>query len=520
LVIRGGSVIDGTGAPAVTADIAISDGQVVDIGRISTILPANRVIEADGAVVCPGFIDLHSHADFSVHAAPHAVSQTTQGVTTLVTGNCGFSPFPVVPEHRDELISNRLTTDEAPWDWTTTAEFADSVDRLSLGVNIALQVGHGAVRIAAMGLDDHKPTTAEIDHMRELVAQAAADGAVGISTGLIYAPGRFADTDELASLVSVAASQELLYSTHIRDEDADLANSVREALEIARRANARLEISHLKASGPQNWGTVTNATALIEKARAAGADVYADQYPYTASSTTLTASLPAWSMDGGIPALLRRLSEPQAARRLAAELDDRVGFSFWPERIVIADTPDGPYRRYVGTTLADIAAERERGIGDTVADLLRAQNGQVAIVHHSMSDDDMRHVMAKPYVSVASDGWVLHSPGEGRPHPRSFGTFTRVLARYVGDGNLLELAEAIRKMTSQPANRLGWTNRGVIRVGAVADITVFDPTAVRDNATFDNPWELSTGVHYTLLSGTPTLDDGAPTNAGPGQVLR
>lgn len=518
LMIRGGTVVDGTGATGKTADVVIHDGRIVAVGSVDT--NADRVIDADGAVVCPGFIDLHSHADFSVHAAPRAVTQVTQGVTTLVTGNCGFSPFPIIPEHRDDLISNRLTTDDAPWDWTTTGEFADSVDRLPLAVNIALQVGHGAIRIAAMGLADQQPTDADLDLMRTLVKQAADDGAVGLSTGLIYAPGRFAFTDEVASLVDVAAQRGLLYSTHMRDEHAGLAESVGESLSIARRTGARLEISHLKAAGPENWGTVTRATELIAAARADDVDVCADQYPYTASSTTLTAFLPAWAMDGGVPALLPRLNDARQAARLAAELDAQVGETFWPEHIVIADLQDGPYARYVATSLTDIAADRGLSSGETVADLLRAHDGQVAVVSHGMSEDDVRHVLRQPYVSVASDGWVLHCPGSGHPHPRSFGTFTRVLARYVRETTLLALPDAIRKMTGQPASRLGWSDRGVVRPGAVADIAVFDPTVVRDNATFDEPWALSTGMTHTLIAGVPVLDDGQPTDAAPGRVVR
>jgi N-acyl-D-amino-acid deacylase len=518
LVLRGGTVLDGTGAAGRTADVAVRDGRIVDVGQIDGV--AAREFDVSGAVVSPGFIDLHSHADFTVFGAPEAVTQATQGVTTLVTGNCGFSPFPIVPENRDALLSHRLIADAGAWDWSTAADYADAVDALALGVNLALQVGHGALRIAAMGLDDRAPTDTELTRMRELVRQCAQDGVVGFSTGLIYAPGMFGTTDEVVALASEAAAAGLLYSTHIRNEGTRLAEAVDEALTIARRSGVRLEISHLKASGVANWGSVRDALATILAARREGVDVGTDQYPYTASSTTLTAFLPGWAMDGGTPELLRRLADESESARLVAELTDHLGKKFWPERIVIASTPDGPYQSFVGQSVTDFAKAQGLEPAEGTVELLRGQGGRVGIIHHSMSEDDVRHVMSEPLVSVASDGATLECPGDGKPHPRSFGTFVRVLGHYVRDENVLALPDAIRKMTSQPASRLGWTDRGVIRPGAVADLAVFDPDEVADQATFEDPWQLATGVRYTLLAGVPVLEDGQPTNAGAGQVIR
>lgn len=306
----------------------------------------------------------------------------------------------------------------------------------------------------------------------------------------------------------------------MRDEHAGLAESVGEALAVARATGVRLEISHLKAAGVENWGTVDAAIELIETARLDGLDVSVDQYPYTASSTTLTAFLPAWAMDGGVPALLSRLANAADSARLATELTQAAGRSFWPERVVIADTVDGPYSSFVGQSLTDLAASLSVDPGVAVADLLRGQQGRVSVVHHSMSEDDVRLVMRQPFTSVASDGSVLGCPGAGKPHPRSFGTFTRVLARYVREQGLLDLPEAVRRMTSLPVSRLGWTDRGVLRPGAIADVAVFDPSAVTDNATFGDPWQLSSGVLYTLLGGVAVLEDGMPTGAAAGGVVR
>lgn len=518
LVLRGGTVLDGTGSPGRTADVAITDGRIVEVGRIDS--RGADELEVSGAVVSPGFIDLHSHADFTVFDAPDAITQASQGVTTLVTGNCGFSPFPLVDEHRDELINHRPIAAAASWEWSTAGEYADAVDALPLGVNLALQVGHAALRIGAMGLADRTPTAAELDQMRDLLRACAADGVVGFSSGLIYAPGMYAQTDELIALARATAAAGLLHSTHIRNEGDRLRESVAEALTIARESGVRLEISHLKSSGVANWGMVREALTTIEAARLSGLDVGTDQYPYTASATTLTAFIPGWAMDGGTTALRERLADEETSARLVAELTDRLGTSLWPERIVVADTGEGPYRDQIGRSITDFGADAGLGPAEALVELLRGQRGRVSIVNHTMDEGDVRHVMAHPLVAVASDGSALGCPGPGRVHPRSLGTFVRVLGHYARDENLIALPEAIRTMTSLPATRLGWTDRGVIRPGTVADLAVFDPDRIADRATFDDPWQLATGVHHTLLAGTPVLRDGQATDAPAGRVVR
>jgi N-acyl-D-amino-acid deacylase len=525
VLLRGGSLIDGTGAPARTADVLVSGGRIAAIGApgAGTVetdrTRVGEVLDVAGAVVCPGFIDLHSHADFSVFGSPSALTQVTQGVTTLVTGNCGFSPFPVVPEYAEEIRAHgRFIDDGLTWEWSSAREYADAVARLPLGVNLALQVGHGALRIAAMGHVDRAPTAAELARMRQLLAASAPD-VVGLSSGLIYAPASFSETPELVAVAKQAAAEGLLYSTHIRDEGAGLLDAVGEALTTSRESGVRLEISHLKASGPPNWGRVADALALIDAARSGGVDVGADQYPYTASSTTLTSWLPGWVLDGGTPALLARLDDAAQADRAASELDAKLDQSFHPDRIVVASTPDGPYSRFVGRTIAGAAAELGLPPAQAVVELLRGQRGLLGVVNHGMSEDDVRLVMRDPRVAVASDGRVLGCPGRGRPHPRGLGTFTRVLGAYARDENVLDLPLAVHKMTGLPAARLGWSDRGVVQAGAIADLAVFDPGTVTDNATFDDPWQLSTGVLHTLLAGTAVLRDGQPTGTPAGTVV-
>ncbi len=518
LLLRGGTVVDGTGAPGRTADVRVAGGMIAEVGR-GLDSGAGRVLDVSGAIVCPGFIDLHSHADYTIFGAPHAVTQVTQGVTTLVTGNCGFSPFPVVPEHADELRAHGAFIDDGlTWEWSSAGEYADAVERLPLGVNLALQVGHGSLRIAAMGGVGRAPDAAELDRMRALVTRSAPD-VVGFSSGLIYAPGSYAHTDELVALATEAAAAGLLHSTHIRDEGAGLLDAVNEALTIARQSGVRLEISHLKASGQAYWGQVAAALELVDGARGEGVDAGADQYPYTASSTTLTSWLPGWALSGGPAALLERLDDPSEAARMVAALDGTEGRGFHPDRIVVADTPEGPYRRFVGRSVSAAASDLGLEPAAAAVELLRGQRGLLGVVNHSMSEDDVRLVLRDADVAVASDGHVVGCPGRGRPHPRGLGTFTRVLGHYARDEAVLDLPLAVRKMTSLPAARLGWSDRGVVAPGAVADLCVFDPAGVRDRATFEDPWQLSTGVLHTLVGGTPVLEDGEPTEEPAGTVL-
>ncbi|NJQ15002.1 N-acyl-D-amino-acid deacylase family protein [Streptomyces bohaiensis] len=523
LVLRGGTLIDGTGAAPRTADLAVTDGRITAVGP-DVPGTARRVLDISGAVVTPGFIDLHSHADFTVMGEPRAETQLLQGVTTLVTGNCGFSPFPVVPEHAAELRALcGFLDDGLTWEWTTAAGWAAAVERLPLGVNLAPQTGHGALRVAAVGTDDRAPTDDELATMRRLMAETAADGVVGFSTGLIYPPGRYAATGELAALARIAADHGLLHSTHMRDESAHLAAAVEEAVSIARQTGVRLQISHLKAAGVPYWGTVGDALRLIDAARADGVDVAADQYPYTASSTTLTTVLPGYALDGGVAALLRRIADPEQRARLVADLTaGEADGSFSPDRVTIAEFPEGTHpdhARLVGLTVTEAAAALGTAPADTVLDLLAAHAGQIASIHHCMAEDDVHRVMTHPDVAVASDGWILRTEGRGRPHPRSFGTFARVLGHFTREKGVLALPEAVRKMTGLPASRLGWTDRGTVRPGAVADLAVFDPDAVTDTSTFADPWRTATGVVHTLVGGRLAVTDGRATDAGAGRVL-
>ncbi|MGW2119520.1 N-acyl-D-amino-acid deacylase family protein [Streptomyces zhihengii] len=517
LLITGGTVIDGTGAAPRRADVAVRGDRVVRVGDPEPDARAVTTLDATGLTVTPGFVDLHSHADFSVLAMPDAEACLRQGVTTLVTGNCGLSPF---PNPAAEVPADPAPGTLGGGGWADLDAFAAAVDAARPAVNIAPLVGHGALRTAVTGAARTPAGPAELDAMRALLATAAEQGAFGMSTGLIYAPGSFAGTDEITALATEAARRGLLYATHMRDEGDKVTEAVEEALEVARASGVRLQISHLKAMGPANHGKVRTALALIDAAAAEGLDVACDVYPYTASSTRLTSRLPDWAMDGGTDALVERLADPGTRARVLADLRPAVGRTFLPEGVVLAMTGPGRYSDRIGDSIADIARDEGVEPAEAVLEVLAAHRGEVMIVNHAMAEDDVDTVLRHPGSAVASDGWVLNAPGEGHPHPRNFGTFARVVGHYVRGQRVLELADAVRKMTSLPASRLPLPGRGTLAPGQIADLVVLDPEGVADRATFADPWQYAVGVRDVFVSGTCVLRDGHTTGARPGRTLR
>ncbi|WP_186759221.1 amidohydrolase family protein [Arthrobacter alpinus] len=521
VAINNARIIDGTGSPAIHGSIGVRDGKISAISTTSDVsgaLMGTTTIDAKGHVLSPGFIDLHSHADFSLGASPAALTQISQGVTTLLTGNCGTSPFPV----RDLEALQGATSFMRPaldWSWTDGQGFAQALQASGPAINAALQVGHSALRIAAMGTAKRAPSPEELTRMQELLGEAAEQGARGYSTGLIYAPCSYAEAAEVTAMAQTAADCGLLYSTHIRNETDNVLAAVTEAITVARETGVRLEISHIKAMGPRNHGKVREALALLAAARENGVDVTTDVYPYTASSTTLTSRLPDWSLDGGGAALLGRLADPAQRRRIAAALAQRFDGEIDPAGIVLADMPEGEYTPWIGRSLADIAEGTSTTAHEAVLDVLAAHQGSVAIINHAMDDGDVQAALADSYVSIASDGWVMTESGTGTPHPRSFGTFTRVLGHYVRELGTLPLAEAVRKMTSLPASRAGLTDRGQIKEGLVADLAIFDPETVADCSTYLQPWQLSVGVSHVLVGGQLAFADHRQSNIRNGRIL-
>jgi N-acyl-D-amino-acid deacylase len=528
LLVRGALVVDGTGAPGFRADVAVAQGLIAAVGDLGD-THARRVADAEGLVLSPGFIDLHTHADFALPSYPRALSMTAQGVTTQLVGNCGFSPFPVVPDRVGLLREYTAFLDAGlPWGtWRTADEYLDLLEELPLAGNVACQVGHGSVRMAVMGFDTGAPTPEQLGQMERHVAEAMAAGAFGVSSGLTYAPASAAGTDELVAVARAAAQADGFYSTHIRSEATTLVEAVREALEVGTRAGLPVQLSHHKSMGRSNWDKIDTTLALVDQAVAAGDDVMLDQYPYTAGSTLLAVILPRWAMIGGVAAMRERLGDPvQRAgirEQIAAQRpeDLRAGLrEFDPDIVDIADVPPGSLEPYVGSTLTEVARSRGQEPVDTVLDLLLEGGGEVLTVVHGQSEENLRRIMRHPRTAIASDGWTLSPEAAGRPHPRSYGTYARVLGRYVREQKVLGLEEAVRKMTSLPAGRLGLRDRGVVEVGRAADLVLFDPERVCDRSTFERPHEFCEGVRLVVVNGAVVVEDGEDTGAVAGRVLR
>jgi dihydroorotase/N-acyl-D-amino-acid deacylase len=497
LLIRGGRVVDGTGAPWVRADVAVRGDTIVAVGT-GLEGPARRTVEAEGRVVAPGFIDIHTHARRGIFEVPTAENYVRQGVTTLVDGQDGSSPLPL-----GALLSK--------------------VAALRPAVNFASLVGHGSIREAVMGSGDRAPSADELARMQALVREAMRDGAFGLSTGLFYVPGTFARTEEVIALARVAGESGGIHVSHVRDEAAGVVASVEETIAIGDRGRLPTQVTHHKLIGKGSWGRSVETLRLLEEARRRGVDATVDQYPYTASSTSLAAAVfPAWALEGGAEAVRGRLADPAARVRIREVVvgkirEERGGGD--PANIRIAACGFDPSLE--GKTLADILSGRGKATTvENAADLALeiVERGGASGVFHAIAEEDVERILASPLTMVASDGEVPVF-GRGAPHPRSYGTFARVLGVYVREKHLLTLEEAVRKMTSFPAARLGLVDRGLVRPGMKADLNVFDPATIRDRATFEKPHQHAEGVSLVVVNGEIVLDGDRLTAARPGRVL-
>jgi N-acyl-D-amino-acid deacylase len=521
LLIAGGMVIDGSGTPRRRADVGI----VGD--RISAVAPlagarAGRVIDASGLVVAPGFIDMHSHADFTLPALPTADSKVAQGFTLEVVGNCGASPAPLAPEQRGDVIeAAALVVPPLAWDWTSFGSFLESLRRRGTGVNVAALVGHGTLRIRVMGMDARPATPAELRALAREARQAMDEGAVGLSTGLIYPPGVVAGTDELVTLARAVGEAGGLYASHIRGEGDTLEAAVAEAIEIGRRAALPVQISHLKAAGRPNWPKMAAVIARIEAARAEGLDVTADMYPYRAGSASLRSLLPDWAQAGGRAALLGRLGDGLARRRVAEALEGPgIARDAGWDGVYLASYPVRP--EYEGRSLADLALERKRAPSEAVLDLLLEGEGEADMISFMMSEENVTLGLGQPFVMIGSDGEGRTPRGPcagGKPHPRNYGTCPRLLGHYVRERGVLSLETAIRKLTGLPAEKLRLRDRGVLEPGAFADVVIFDAGTVADTATFADPHRYPVGIPWVLVNGQPVIAEGRHTAARPGRIL-
>lgn len=522
LLITGGTVVDGTGADGVRADVAVADGVIVAVGPgLGRSHPAGRTVDATGRTVCPGFVDIHTHSDLTLLSAPLARSAVHQGVTTVVVGNCGLGVAPLADGADVAGIRaavGYLDLDPAvDWSWRDWAGYASALAAARPSVNVAGLVGHLPLRAGVVGFDDRPPTPVELDRMGELLAGALDDGAAGLSTGLMYAPLTFARTDELVALARVVAGHGALFAWHLRDYGDDVLPAVREALDVAAATGVRTQLSHLTAVGKRNWGSVATALELIDDARRDGLDVAVDMYPYLAGNAPLSQRLPAWAQAGGDAAMRARLADRVVVAELRAYwADQAIG---WDE-ITVNAAPDDP--GILGHTVAGLAAARGRHPDDVAVDLLTRHGNAVSMVAGGRGAGDLAAVLAHPASVIGSDGQALDTDGPtgaGIPHPRSYGCYPRLLGEYVENGTLT-LAEAVHKGTSAAAARVGLTDRGTVAEGFAADLVVLDTATFTDRATFEHPRRHPDGVDAVIVNGRLAVDHGRHTGARSGQVLR
>jgi N-acyl-D-amino-acid deacylase len=529
VVIFGGRLVDGTGAPWSRADVGIAGDRIVAIGDLSAVSAKTR-IDATNLVVAPGFIDMLGQSEFNVLVDNRAASKITQGVTTEVTGE-GSSIGPV----NDRLLEESAASFKhfgVVADWRTLGEYFARLDeRTHPAINLASFVGAGGVRDYVIGREDRRATPAELAQMRALVARAMEDGALGLSSSLQYVPDRFANTDELVELARVARQYGGIYITHQRSEGLKIFESLDEVFAIAERANIAAEIYHLKTAYQPNWGKMPEVLRRIEAARARGLDITADQYPYTRASNNLDACLPVWVREGGTDRMVARLKDSAQRDRIRREMADATATT-WENQwagagggsgILVTAVLNPDLKKYEGLTMDEVGKQMGKDPRDALMDVVIADHGESACITSIMTEDDVRTALKSALVSVGTDSGAKAVDGpmsESKSHPRGWGSFPRILGRYVRDEHLLTLEEAVRKMTSQPAARVHLGDRGILRPGMAADITVFDPATIRDLATFEQPAQYSTGVKYVLVNGRAVIFNGRITGERPGRALR
>jgi len=521
LVIRNGLVLDGLGTPARRLDIGIQNGKILALGDLSGI-EADQIIDVAGMIVSPGFIDIHSHTDIELYVNPRAESKIRQGITTEISGNCGESPFPLTPEDRDEYFKEIKEEYGLDLKWHDLSGFYQSLKHAKPGVNYASYTGHGTLRTFVVGKNDVQPSPDQLRQMQRVLAESMEQGSIGLSSGLEYAPGSYAKTDELIELCKVVAGKNGVYATHMRNEDDTIEAAVAESLKICQSAQVSLQISHFKTCNQANWHKMDGLLDTVHFAAESGLPVQIDRYPYNAWSTGLTQFLPLWSRQGNTQEVLTRLQDKSLLPKIREYSESRAKrIGSW-DRVVIADCFTPENTKWEGRSIKSCAQESGQPAFDFIRDLLIAEENRVNVIGYAMDDGNLKKVLASPICSVGSDGRAVAPGGklgEGKPHPRTYGTFPRVLGKYCRDEKVADLPTIVRRMTSMPAEKVGLKRRGSIQTGYFADLVVFDPATVIDNATFENPHQFPTGISHVIVNGKITIRDGKHTGKCAGEIL-
>lgn len=522
LLITGGTVYDGSGAPGQVADVLITGDRIVEIGKLDGV-QTRQTIDASGKAVAPGFVDVHTHSDMATLEVPLAEGRMLAGVTTDLMGHCGGSPFPL----RGQVLQERkLAYADSPveLDWEDIEGYLKKAEAIGNSANRAVLVGHGTIRAAVMGYARRAPTSEELEQMKDEVRDALAHGAFGLSSGIAYPPGCYAENEELIELCRVVAEADGLYETHIRSEGERLIESVEDQFEVARQSGVRTQIAHLKVARKPNWRKIGQLHDAFIRARDQdGLDVTADRYPYTASHTGLGAILPFWTHEGGSEATVGRLSSPETRARIREEvLRNYANPEEW-QGIVISRVSSPERRDLEGLSVAEVAEKMDLEPVEAAFDLLIAEKMQISCVYHTMAEENLRTILGWPFVMVGSDSRMRTADPDRRkdkPHPRAYGTSTRVLGKYVRETGVLTVEQAVHKLSGQPAQRIGLENRGLLKKGFYADVTVFDPDTVIDRATFEEPHQYPIGIEQVLVNGVVTVRNGKHTGAKAGRILK
>ena len=520
LIFRNGDIVDGSGKERFKGDVAVENGKITAIGNLGGMQAAEE-IDIRGKVISPGFIDMHSHADMTLLLVPEADSLVQQGITTAVTGHCGQSTAPINEMNREDVeqLLGGMEVD-IPWDQLETmGGFIQAMRDLQLSVNVSPIVGQGMIRSAVMGYSAARPNEEQIEQMQQLVAQAMDESAIGISTGLIYPPGSYASTQELIEVTRPVGERGGIYFSHIRGEGDTLIQATQEELEIGRQTGARLHHSHFKAAGRDNWHLAEPALRLIDQANEEGLQMTSDMYPYLAGGTSLVAILPEWAQEGGFETIVDRLKDA-ATRKKMVEAMQTEGFfkvAEWDKVLIPnASNPD-----YVGKYIAELADAAGKTPYEWIFDALLETEGQIDMILFMMSEDNVKKQLTHPAMMIGTDGAALPFEGplaDGAPHPRNYGTFPKVLGKYVREEKVLTLEDAVRRITGYPAWKLGYETRGLIQSGYHADLVVFDPATILDKADFVNPLQKPAGIDYVLVNGVVVVKHGAHTHARPGMI--